>query len=484
MANTYKYVDKAGKVQTIQANSANEAINNAPNRMSDSGVQLVTTAPPTQPTTAGQVNNAPNVNMPQTSTSNSNISLATSTGAGANAYWDQMMKEQEAERQRQLAAIQGQAAQNQSMMDKLLGNQKSRDQIQAEKEAQLGINTAQSLANIKAKEAELKSLTADYEKAKKDVETQIESAFGKMGSMNFINNQVAQIRREAAPFLNNLAANVNMKAAEVATEENDYARAQNLIDKAVENTVADQKDALNMFKTFYDMNQDAFDRMDSVYVNAYKEKMGLLERQYNEAKDTAKTVLNMSLEYSNAGILPTDSMEEAVAKVKSSDGGVSKADLMEVQGGLYNIRTGTWMVQPKATTGDDEKSSLGLEAGNFVDQLQAAINSGMSASQAAVDVVGYLEDAGIKTDTSFVNQLQKLANGLKKGGTNTETSNTTTTPSVQGDAGWITGSGGTGGWFGNLFKSQKQDAFAPIQSSTFSKNFNSTNSNYEALFGD
>ena len=45
--NTYKYVDTAGNVQTVQASTPEQAIAQAPNRMSNSGVQLVT-----QPTTS------------------------------------------------------------------------------------------------------------------------------------------------------------------------------------------------------------------------------------------------------------------------------------------------------------------------------------------------------------------------------------------------------------------------------------------------
>ena len=42
MPNTYNYVNTQGGMSTVQADTAEQALSNATNRMSDSGVQLVT----------------------------------------------------------------------------------------------------------------------------------------------------------------------------------------------------------------------------------------------------------------------------------------------------------------------------------------------------------------------------------------------------------------------------------------------------------
>ena len=320
--NSYRYVDKNGNVQTIQASSPQQAMSKAPNIASDSGVQLISTGQTTlakaQPSSSvADVSNFSSISVPTTNYQTQNISSATAATSAYQTMLDQLFAQQK-DYQAQLQAEQANQAQTKSTLASFLTGSKTPQQMRDDAYSQTGINPTNYFAEEKAKIAEIGSLTEQYNNVVAQRDQQIAATGDKMASMNFINNQTAQIRNNAAPELNRLSANINSKAAVLQALQGQFSEAETYVKNAVSAQTADYEFKLNALKTFYDMNEDTITRLDSKYQNAFNTALQLAKDEYTRANKEATDVGALMIEYPSAGITISDSLDTAYTKASKT----------------------------------------------------------------------------------------------------------------------------------------------------------------------
>ena len=272
--------------------------------------------PSTQPpsSAANITNNFSSTSIPSTQYSGGNISGALGGTAGVRAEVGSLEKMIADERARALAAEQTRQTESQSLLTKYLGSTTSPADARAKAQAETGINSADYFTDQKTRIAEIGTLTEEYNNVKMMKDQQLAATQDKLASNSFINNQSAQIERNAAPKLNQLSANINSKAAVLQALQGRFNEAQDYVRQAVADATADTRYKMDVYKEFYKLNEDNFDRVESIYSNSFKQSLALAEDQYRIDVANKTKVGNLMLDNPQAGILITDSLETAYQK--------------------------------------------------------------------------------------------------------------------------------------------------------------------------
>lgn len=273
----------------------------------------------TAPTSTAGVNPLPSVNMPTNTPTLGNTSNASAMNSGMDAQLQAQTKF--FEDQMKLAKEQADALQTeqnnakQSILD-IFNTTKAQSQTRADAYSEIGIDPKQYFADQKSKMAEIDTLNQEYNALKAAAEQQKAGLLGQGRGIttDFLNNQAAQIDRNAAPKLNMLSANINSKAALMQAAQGNFNEARDFVSQAVEDATADKKFQFDTAMTFYNMNQDSINRLDTKYQNALNSYLDSTKTAYENARADKTAIGNLMLEYPKAGIGLNDDVFSAQQK--------------------------------------------------------------------------------------------------------------------------------------------------------------------------
>lgn len=264
------------------------------------------------PSNAGQVGTGFNTtNLPSTSPYSGNVSSAAASTAGASSALEAQM----ASYQEQLAQREREQAQNQKSLLSFLKNAPSQTEMRQDAYQEAGIDPSEYFADQKRRIAEIDTLTQEYNAQVAARDQAIAQSYDKLATNSFINNQIGQIERNAAPRLNQMSANINSKAAVLQALQGNFNEARSFVDQAVNDAVADQKFKLDLYTTMYQMNQDSIDRLDKKYSEAFGYAFTLAQREYDEAREDKQLLGELLLQNPQAGISMNDTLDQAYAKI-------------------------------------------------------------------------------------------------------------------------------------------------------------------------
>lgn len=323
------------------------------------------------PTNVSDIQTLGETEIPEVNYPSGTISGSAGAISGLDSYYTNMINQLNQQRQEA-------TKQQQTLMQSIFN---SKQQSQAEMRQDLSEEFG-----IQAKIKEIQTLQDQYTKTQQAKETQIAQTRDTLGSMNFINNQIAQIERNSAPELNRLSADINSRSA-ILTQSMD------LVNQAVQDAVADQKWQFQMLTEFYSMNQDVIDRLDSQYKDAVNYAIDEARYKYEQALDEKNRIGEMMIDPNlrNSGITTNDTLEEAYAKAARVAGPNYVASQNIIHGGS------------ETTT---SSSPTGL--------LQRAIDSGLSPEEAALDIAGFYENTGVQVTEKMINSWTDQARKLTK----------------------------------------------------------------------
>lgn len=339
------------------------------------------------------------------------INFATAGTAGLQSQMQMQMEEYyRKQREQQEAYNQQEKGRLQSFMDSLISPQDAKEQAWQD----TGIDVSKHFAEQEKGFKEIESLTNQYNKLIEAKDSQIAATQDRMASMNFINNQTAQIERNAAPQLTRLSADINAKAAVLQALQGNFAEAQKYVNQAVEDATSINKYNYDIYKANYDMNKDNFDRLGDIYTSAYEAKMNLLGMEYERAYQEKTQIAELLLKYPSSGIdIYGDDLMTAykkagvVAGMASTSGGGYDytADMKNYLFAVDQGYTGSyaeWM---------GKQNSLG--AGSFSDVIAESILSGATPAQAAREAADVSESLGIPVDQNTIDSWTEFATTVK-----------------------------------------------------------------------
>lgn len=353
------------------------------------------------PTNAGDVKTTGSITLPDGS---SPTTGSNSTVDGMVKYYqslfDTATQQQKDIQTQKDAALQQQKTQTQPFLDKLLGA-KAPSQVRADAQTTTGVDPATYFADEKAKIAEIGSLNEEYNAAKANVDQQVAdlTGQGKGIPLDLLNNQAAQIQRNAAPKLNQLSANINSKAAVLQASQGMFSEAQNYVNQAVTDATADLKFNSEMYQTFYDNNQNVIDGLDTKYKDALASAKDDAEKAYSlaHADKTVVGALMINPDYAGAGITINDSLEEAQAKASkfivnnpSLDTQIKKAQLAKLKADAVTAdqsSVASWVTNIKSGTAklSDVPASLKSAVSQGLAQAGSSVSDALSTTKSAID---------------------------------------------------------------------------------------------------
>lgn len=271
----------------------------------------------TPPESADQVNSLPNFKLPSISPTTPN----TGNVGGLVAYYNKLYEVEEKRQTDYQAQIDAQRQKQEKETKPFLSFLKkaqSPSEVREDAMEETGIVAKEYFASQKARLAEVDTLNKEYNALIAVKDKAKAEASGRNASQSFINNQLAQIDRNAAPELNRMSANINSKAALIQAEQGLFREAQSFVDQAVQDATADLKFNYDLFNTFYDTNQNIIDKLDVKYQNSLKESKAAAETAWKTAVDEKTEVGKLLVDNPQANISINDTLDEAYAKISAN----------------------------------------------------------------------------------------------------------------------------------------------------------------------
>lgn len=294
----------------------------------------------TAPTRADQVVAAPDFNLPSVKSSFGDISNASAAIKGMDTGSSELQKVLADYQATSLKREEIRSKEQNKLTSWLSKNTSSPMEARAAAQAETGIKPGEYFADQKAKIAEIAALTDEYNGVKQAMEEQIAQSRDKLGTNNFINNQIQQIERNAAPKLNRLSANINAKVAVAQALQGNFREAQSYVNQAVQDATADTKYKFDLFNTFYQANQDSFNRIDSVYKNSFSAALEIARDEHDTNVKNKSTIGELMLKYNvnGAGITFDDDISEAYRKASqvATPDGIDQNQLTDNERALLN----------------------------------------------------------------------------------------------------------------------------------------------------
>lgn len=314
--------------------------------------QTTTLNPAPPPSNAGGITNTGGITMPKISYPKSSTGPVNGLLSYYGSTVDYGLKEAERLASESAAAKTTQTKQTFPFLSALMGS-KTPIQVREQAQEETGVNASAYFAAQKASLDELKALNEEYNAEKAKMEEAInatrDNSIG--ASAGAIDSNVAKIERDYGVRLSQMSSNINTKAAIYEAEQGRFKEAQDYVNQAVADATAETRYNMDMFRTFYDMNQDVIDSLDSKYQDAFKLAMTSAEKAYE-------------LDY------------ETKLKAISNAAGLGK------------------------TTG-------------YIGLLQDSINAGASPLQAADEVRNFLQQNGVTVSQEDIDYWAREASKLK-----------------------------------------------------------------------
>lgn len=246
-------------------------------------------------------------------------STANAAVAGIEQANNQRLQEQQTLEKKMLESENG----KKSILDQLFKQQQqepTRQELRREYE---------DAFKIQEQTAEINSLNQDLDKVMNEVANQEAVARDRLGTNDFINNQIAQIRRNSEPIINQLTSEIKWRSGLLADDKA-------LMNEAISDALADSRSRIETNRWFAN---EYIGMLDKKYQQAYNEYMKNEERAYDERRDFLEYARDIAWEYAQKGIrmninpytITPDELAEKIARnpLPQKSGGSSSSSSID-----------------------------------------------------------------------------------------------------------------------------------------------------------
>ncbi len=257
--------------------------------------------------TAGGGILANNVKLPEQPQYNSDLSTIDGTLAKNKSLLETKQAEAEAlarQKEQEIKTAETAKGAYTTVKDWLVGTGgKTIGEARTEAITGLGYDQTKFLAEQRADIAEMETLRGDYDKSIAIRDQQIADVTGRPGqTMDFLNNQIAQINRNANVILTQKSSAINNKAAIMEMKQGNFDQAMKFANQAVEDYTWELNANWEMYKQFNEDNAEAIKGLKQEYKDALKSAESYALAQYEEQKAEQKSKMDLILDAANKGV--------------------------------------------------------------------------------------------------------------------------------------------------------------------------------------
>ncbi|MCK9320357.1 hypothetical protein, partial [Methanoculleus sp.] len=145
-------------------------------------------------------------------------------------------------------------------------------------------------------------------------QAELDATLNRQASMNSISAEQQRINQKYDSQRAKLVGDYNIEAAMLATQSNNLTEANKLVSQAVDAYTSDITAEINRFNNFHSIASDFVSSLSSEEKSVLDDVKTQLINKESEEKERLTNVLNLKLQYPNAGIEATDTLEEATQK--------------------------------------------------------------------------------------------------------------------------------------------------------------------------
>jgi hypothetical protein len=318
----------------------------------------------------------PSVNMSGSTSSSPSVAAmgigstasAGAATAGVQTRAEQMLAEQNQFQQQMLEA----EKERKNILDQLFKQEKqlpTREELRQEYE---------DAYKIQEQTAEINSLEQDLDKVLNEISNQEAVARDRLGTNDFINNQIAQIRRNSEPIVNRLSSEIKWRSGLLAQDKA-------LMNEAISDALADNRSRVESARWFAN---EYLGYLDEKHKRAYEEYMRDEERAYDEKQSFLEYARDVAWEYAQNGI-----------RVNINPYTITPDELAE------KIARNPLPQSSSRSSGTETTSA-------FNDIIQMNIDAGLSPETAAREAAAYAEQIGIQVDQRTLSSFLETARTL------------------------------------------------------------------------
>lgn len=381
------------------------------------------------PTNAGQIGTP--MGTPQfgsTSPSAGNVAGAFASSQSMLPSIDMKMADYE----RQLAKAEREQERTQKGLLDFLKKSPSQTEMREDAFQDIGVNPTEYFADQKARIAEIDSLTQAYNEQVAAKDAAIALSYDKLASNSFINNQIGQIERNAAPRLNQMSANINLKTSILQALQGNFAEARSFVSQAVEDAVADKKFQIDLFTTMYDMNQDKITRLDAKYQDALSMAFDIAKMEYQSAREDKQQMSEIILDAAQRGVdlsgYFSGSLDSLVDAYSKNVGAIELADRNDSSSESSNTFTNTQINKGANNAGVDADTfkSYPYEVQNYyistsatqIKDINSAIDGVRTGDEDKDDVISEINNSNLSpvVKNFFTTQINSIPTAVKEPG--------------------------------------------------------------------
>lgn len=184
-------------------------------------------------------------------------------------------------------------------------------------EAQNRYGVIEALDEYKLQGEKVAQAKAAIENLDLQRQTELDAALNRQASMNSISAEQQRINQKYDSQRAKLVGDYNIEAAILATKSNNLTEANKLVSQAVDAYASDITAEINRFNNFYSIASDFVSSLSKDEKSVLDDVKTQLINKEREEKERLTNVLNLKLEYPNAGIEATDTLEQATQKAES-----------------------------------------------------------------------------------------------------------------------------------------------------------------------
>ena len=246
--------------------------------------------------------------------------------------------------------------------------------------AQSEYGVTEALSDVKLQSEKVAQMRAAIENLDLQRQNELDIANTRLASMTSIQAEKNAINERYDSQRVKLVGDYNIEAAILAAKSNYLSEANNLVQYAVQAYTADITAEINRFNNLYSLASDWVNSLDAQEKSILDDAKAELERERDLETERLNNVLNLKLQYPNAGINSTDTLEEATDKVEKYQKTAPNIEPPKVIGSAstgyqqWNPSTGTWETIP-GTGGGSISNEGNLQPSITLQRLLSGVGS-------------------------------------------------------------------------------------------------------------
>lgn len=239
---------------------------------------------------------------------------------------------------------------------------------------------------------------------------------GQQVSMATIKGRQSLIIRNYNSKISSESARLSSYGAMIESVRGNLSTAQNFANQFVSAATYDYQVKKDALQQFYDYNKDIFSYMGAKYDTALKNMIDAANKEYEEQKSEKEQVAALMIQFPTAGIMTTDTLEQALAKSKTPAAQEWNLKMQQAQASISGTGAGSkYETELKNEIDKLYRGDYGMQWARekVIANLQAKFPSMNVAEDVYTRVPsGYEKNIAAKTTFGFTNEdLQAAIKG-------------------------------------------------------------------------